>query len=158
MTKQKRDIYDGAVPADDYYTSNVTQPKLKLSHFTKSQAHYNVQVPKADIRHVREQVIQSEIIELLRDSGAWVHKAKAVNLVGDGILAPTQQGVPDILACYRGRFIAIEVKAASKRAKVSGEQAAQIAMIIECEGVAAVCWSTAQVEAILQSIDNSIDG
>jgi Holliday junction resolvase len=78
-----------------------------------------------------------------------------VNLVGSGVLAPTQQGVPDILACYDGVFVALEVKAAKTGKRVSGEQVAQIRMITEAGGVAAVVWTVRQVEQILDAIDES---
>lgn len=86
-----------------------------------------------------------------------MHKAKAVNLVGDGILASTQVGVPDLLVCYDGHFVALEIKAATNKAKVSGDQLAQIDLIIVSGGVAAVVWSVDQVEALLDALDEGHD-
>lgn len=149
----KRDLFADAVPAADYYKSS--GKKSRASVVTKSHLGYTIHVADCDKRDVDEQVIQREILDYLRDRGAWSHKAKAVNLVGSGVLAPTQQGVPDILACYDGVFVALEVKAAKTGKRVSGEQVAQIRMITEAGGVAAVVWTVRQVEQILDAIDES---
>jgi Holliday junction resolvase len=151
----KRDIWEGAVPASEYYKTD-GHKKPSLAEAVRSQSGYTIDVPKEDRRDVDEQVIQSEIMQFLRDRGAWCHKAKAVNLVGTGVLAPTQQGVPDILACYDGVFIALEAKAAKQGKRVSGEQVAQISNIIQAGGVAAVVWSVEQVERLLEAIDDGV--
>lgn len=155
MSKPKRDLFADAIPAADYYRTS-SHDKVTLKDVTESRAGYRIKVDKQDRREVREQVIQSEILRYLRTRGAWVHKTKAVNLVGSGeglALAKTEQGVPDILACYDGWFLALEVKAAVNGKPVSGAQVAQINNIIECGGVAHVVWSVEQVEAILDAMD-----
>ena len=48
--------------------------------------------------------LRKEICEYLSSIGAWHHCASTH---GYG-----RSGVPDILACYRGRFVSIEVKVA----------------------------------------------
>jgi Holliday junction resolvase len=157
MTKRKRDLFDGAVPASEYYRAPTN--KVTLKSVTESRRGYRIQVPKCERREVREQVIQAEIIHLLKARGAWVHKAKAVNLVGSGdgmALASTDRGVPDILCCYDGNFLAFEVKAAVQGKAVSGDQVAQIESIIEAGGVAQVVWSVEQVEAILDAMDELV--
>lgn len=158
MTKPKRDLYADAVPALEYYKILRKIPSLRK--VTASQLGYRIQVPKDERRAVSEQVIQKEMLDYLRSRGAWCHKAKAVNLVssGDGfVLASTDSGIPDILCCYRGQFIAIEVKAAKQGAQVSGEQVAQIEMVIQAGGIGKVCWSVEQVEAILDAVDKSLE-
>jgi hypothetical protein len=152
--KPKRDLFEGAVPAVEYYKSPSTKPKL--SNYTNSTLGYRIKVAPEDARKVKEKVIQAEIIDYVRRRGGWCYKAKAVNLVGDGVLAPTDKGVPDLIACYKGLFVAIEVKAAVNGKKVSGEQVAQIAKIRDAGGIAEVCWTTRQVARILDGIDNLI--
>jgi Holliday junction resolvase len=58
-------------------------------------------------KHV-EQDIQKDILDYLRSVGALPFKQNQI-----GIYA--EKGVPDILACYCGRFIAIEVKIPGKK-------------------------------------------
>lgn len=49
---------------------------------------------------MKEQDIQRKIIKYLESVGAYVVK----------VVASNKSGTPDILACYRGIFLAIEVK------------------------------------------------
>lgn len=151
MTKPKRDHAEGAVPAAHYYKTS--SHGSKVTEAIKSKRRARINISNSETRNVRESVIQGEISRYLKTRCAWVHKAKAVNLVGDGTLASTQQGVPDLLCCYEGVFLALEIKAASNKAKVSGEQLAQMDAIASCGGVVAVVWSIDQVEAILDAID-----
>ena len=150
--KPKRDHFDGAVPAEQYFAANLKSNSGIKEHL-KSRASARININKADARKVRESHIQTEITRYLRSRGAWVHKAKALNVVGDGIAVPTQQGVPDLLVCYEGVFLGLEVKAATNKAKVTGEQLAQMDLIAASGGISAVVWSCDQVEAILDAID-----
>lgn len=50
----------------------------------------------------KESVLQTKILKYLKDVGGY-----AVNQHGS---AMSSKGTPDILACYKGRFIAIETK------------------------------------------------
>lgn len=153
--KPKRDHFDGAVPAEQYFTANLKSNSNVKEHL-KSKSSARINISKADTRKVRESHIQTEITRYLRSCGAWVHKAKALNVVGDGIAVPTQQGVPDLLVCYDGVFLGLEIKAATNKAKVSGEQLAQMSNIISSGGIAAVVWSVEQVEAIIDAIDSEM--
>ncbi len=51
-----------------------------------------------------EQQLQTRIIQDMGSMGGYVVK----------VIQGTRAGIPDIIACYRGRFIAIEVKAEGK--------------------------------------------
>ena len=53
-----------------------------------------------------EGVVKAAVIKVLKDAGAW---HAVIHRLGYGV-----SGVPDILACLDGRFIAVEVKAPGK--------------------------------------------
>lgn len=91
-----------------------------------------------------EQKIQADILNLLKAKGAYTVKVMAAN----------RNGVPDILACYKGHFIAIEVK--NKGNKATPLQLANIEQIKEQGGYAIVAYSTYQVELLLGEIDEPI--
>ena len=68
-----------------------------------------------------------------------------------------RRGVPDRLVCYRGRFLALEVKRppAERKKNPSAEkwQEREIAAIETAEGVAEVVWSVERVREIIEEID-----
>ncbi len=59
-------------------------------------------------------------------------------------------GVPDLIGCYKGRFIAIEIKAAN--GKLSKKQEREIAAIRAAGGVAFVPYSLEQAIGYMESI------
>lgn len=133
--------------------------KRKLSYYTDSRAGYTCKIPVADVRLAPESTIQKEIMNYLKGLGAWVIKVPGSHLVGakDNLaLAALLPGTPDLLACYKGRFIGIEVKAAKKGARVSGEQVAQGEAIQKAGGLFIVAWKVSQVEELLNSVDLSL--
>lgn len=133
--------------------------KRPLSHYTDSRNGYAVRVPRPDYRDVKESVIQKEIIDLLKSRGAWVIKVPGSHLVGSGdktALIPLLPGTPDLIACYKGRFLGIEVKAARKGVRVKGEQLAQGEAIQKSGGWWLVAWKVSQVEELLDSVDLSL--
>lgn len=114
-------------------------------------------VPPEQRNRLSESKVQSDIIKHLKDKGWFVQKFKPVNLVssnGDMRLVPTDRGVPDILCCWSGKFIAFEVKAPRLNAQVSSFQQRAIARIRECGGYAYVIHSIEQIEAIIKDTDN----
>lgn len=56
-----------------------------------------------------EAVVQTKIIKHLTNRGAYVVK----------VITASKAGVPDLLVCYKGLFIAIEVKAPGKLSSTS---------------------------------------
>ena len=94
-----------------------------------------------------EAQIQALILKFLRAFGpaCWVIKAAVCN----------ERGVPDILCCYRGRFVGLEVKTA--RGRISGPQRVQNNRIRRACGRAVVVRSVADVQAVLQHIDREVD-
>ena len=90
-----------------------------------------------------EAQIQALILKFLRTLGpaCWVIKAAVCN----------ERGVPDILCCYRGRFVGFEVKTAKGR--ISGPQRVQNERIRRACGRAVVVRSVADVRVVLEHID-----
>ena len=94
-----------------------------------------------------EATIQALILKFMRTLGpaCWVIKAAVCN----------ERGVPDILCCYRGRFVGFEVKTAKGR--ISGPQRVQNERIRRACGRAVVVRSVADVQAVLKHIDREVD-
>lgn len=78
-------------------------------------------------------------IDFLRYHGAWVYK-----VFGGGFSRP---GVPDIIACLRGKFISIEVK--TGRGELSLNQKKEKEWIERSGGIFIVAADVSQVEAAL---------
>ena len=80
---------------------------------------------------------------------AWVYHPRDFN----------RAGIPDMLLCWRGYFIAIELKI--PRGTVSKIQAVTLAKILSADGLAQICWSMAELKdfiAILKKREDSYDG
>lgn len=58
-------------------------------------------------------------------------------------------GIPDILGCYKGRLVGIEVKTPKTRNNVSDLQKKCIREINDAGGLAFVAWNTEQVEEMM---------
>ena len=94
-----------------------------------------------------ESTIQAVIMKYLRSLGTlcWVIKVEICN----------ERGVPDILCCYKGRFVGFEVKTA--KGKISGPQRVQNERIRRACGRAVVVRSVADVRVVLKHIDREVD-
>lgn len=92
---------------------------------------------------MKEQDIQRKIIKYLESVGAYVVK----------VVASNKSGTPDILACYRGIFLAIEVKRPETKTNVSELQEYNIKKIKEAGGVAIVSWDLDAVKATIENIN-----
>lgn len=92
---------------------------------------------------MKEQDIQRKIIKYLESVGAYVVK----------VVASNKSGTPDILACYRGIFLAIEVKRHETKTNVSELQEYNIKKIKEAGGVAIVSWDLDAVKATIEDIN-----
>ena len=73
-----------------------------------------------------EKLWENEIKHELKKRGAWW-----IKYWGGGVY--TRKGVPDLLVCYKGRFIAIEVK--SDTGEISDAQRSEMAKIEEFGGI-----------------------
>lgn len=87
--------------------------------------------------------IQRAIQAYLRKRGAWVVKYHGGTY--------TSKGVPDLLVCWQGRFVAFEVKRPG-RGRVSALQEGQIRKIIKAKGIACVVHSVKEVEEVLDEL------
>ena len=92
---------------------------------------------------MKEQDIQCKIIKYLESVGAYVVK----------VVASNKSGTPDILACYRGIFLAVEVKRPETKTNVSELQEYNIKKIKEAGGVAIVSWDLDAVKATIENIN-----
>lgn len=92
---------------------------------------------------MKEQDIQRKIIKYLESVGAYVVK----------VVASNKSGTPDILACYRGIFLAIEVKRPETKTSVSELQEYNIKKIKEAGGIAIVSWDLDAVKAVVENIN-----
>jgi Holliday junction resolvase len=88
---------------------------------------------------MKESKIQKKIITYLEDEGAYV-----VN----GIY--TKEGVPDLLVCIRGKFLAIEVKTPTTTNSVSPLQQYNLDRITEIGGYAMVAWDVPMVTQFIK--------
>jgi Holliday junction resolvase len=77
-----------------------------------------------------EKQFENKIKDYLRSRGAWVFK-----VAGGGF---QRSGIPDLLCCLNGKFLAIEVKA--ERGKPSDLQLWNIEKIRQSGGVACVLY------------------
>lgn len=77
-----------------------------------------------------EKLFETKIKNYLRSLGIW-----HVKFFANGY---TRRGIPDILACVNGKFVAIEVK--SENGKPSALQTKNIEMIQESGGIAVVLY------------------
>jgi hypothetical protein len=165
-TTQKKSIRDKIIDSI-LYPENPLLTYRNIKEKTKGQLLKSVEAVSSDVTYYVppnernnqcESKVQSEIIKHLKAKGWFVQKFKPVNLVGsingDMRLVPTDRGVPDILCCWNGKFIAFEVKAPRVNAQVSSFQQRAIARIRECGGFAYVIHSIAQIEQIIKDTDN----
>jgi len=89
---------------------------------------------------MNEAAINRKIQKLIEKEGGYVIKTIATN----------RAGVPDILACIRGKFIAIEGK--TETGVVSALQKAHIAKIQKAGGIAIVARKPETVQLLLESL------
>jgi hypothetical protein len=69
--------------------------------------------------------------------------------------ASQTSGIPDIIGCYRGRFVGLEVKV--DRRELSLRQEVTISRIREQEGYSRVIRSTMDASAVVDEIDRALD-
>ncbi len=92
---------------------------------------------------MKEQAIQAKILKLLKDRGAYTVK----------VVTGNKSGIPDIIACYKGRFIGIEVKTPETKNNVSKLQKHNLDQICKAKGFDLVAWDIKEVESLLIFID-----
>ena len=93
---------------------------------------------------MKEQNYQSKIVKQLEARGAYVVK----------VVAASKKGVPDILACYKGKFIAIEVKTPTSRSNTTKLQDYNLALVIKAGGYSSIAVDYSDIDHIIEEIDN----
>lgn len=96
---------------------------------------------------MKESDLVTKIKKYLIKQGAYAEK-----IWGGGFQA---SGIPDILACYRGCFVGIEVKVGKN--KPSEIQEVKIKNINRAGGYGVVVWSLEEVKNLIKLIDKTID-
>lgn len=92
-----------------------------------------------------EATTQKRIIDALRKEGAWVAKQ---HQSGRGT-----KGVPDLLVCHHGKFIALEVK--TQTGKPTALQMHQLALIHQAGGAATVVRSPEDALTVVRAFTRS---
>lgn len=95
---------------------------------------------------MREKTIENQIKKYLKDKGAYCVKYHGNQF--------SQVGVADLLVCYKGKFLAIEIK--NEIGKTSPLQEQNILMVKKAGGVSFVARSLEDVKRILEDIDRVI--
>lgn len=91
---------------------------------------------------MREKNIENKIKSYLKSKGAYYFKHHGNQF--------SQVGVPDIIACYKGRFIGIEVK--NKTGKTSPLQDVNLKMINDAGGIGIVARCVEDVSKVIDNI------
>lgn len=94
-----------------------------------------------------ETTLQENIQKVIERRGGYVNKNW-----GSMISAP---GIADLTVCYKGLYLAIEVKVGDN--KPSKAQGIHARMVWKANGITAVVWSTEEVIKILDIIDKEFD-
>ena len=93
---------------------------------------------------MKEQQYQSKIVKYLESRGAYVIK----------VVAASKKGVPDVIACYKGQFIAIEVKTPLTRSDTTKLQEYNLDKIADAGGQSGVAVDIDDINPMLNRIDN----
>lgn len=94
---------------------------------------------------MREQDYQRKIVKLIEDRGGYVVK----------VISASKKGVPDIIACYGGLFLAIEVKTPRTMNNVSPLQQHNLNKVSASGGHSLVAWSVEAVSEVLDELDDA---
>ncbi len=94
-----------------------------------------------------EAKVKKKIKEYLATTGAWYYMP-----VSNGM---GRVGCPDILVCYKGDFVAFEVKAPGKIKNTTANQDREIAGINKAKGIAIVVDNVEQVKEVINAKDIS---
>ncbi len=90
-----------------------------------------------------EQKYQKKITGAIEYRGGYVVK----------VIVASKSGVPDILACYKGHFIAIEVKTPTTMNNTSKLQDFNLKKVNDAGGYAIVAWNANVIDELLDEID-----
>lgn len=106
---------------------------------------------KADTkkRH-KEKYYENKVKEYIKSRGGWF-----IKYWGGGSF--TRPGVPDLLCCYKGRFIAIEMK--NKGGRISPAQREEMAQIERAGGIGMFLYpdNINALVAVFEAIDKGLE-
>jgi len=92
-----------------------------------------------------ESKIQSDIVAYLKGR----HDTYVLNVGGS---ASTAKGTPDLIVCWRGRFVALEVKKPKDSYGLTSTQAMRLRKINEIGGIGEVVTSVKDVSTLLDRL------
>lgn len=92
---------------------------------------------------MKESSVQTKILKYLKSIDCYTVK----------VISATKAGIPDIIGCYKGRFIAIECKTPTTKNNVSELQKFNIEAIHKAQGFAIVAWDVEGVKTFIESLE-----
>jgi len=93
-----------------------------------------------------EGVVQKEILAYLKSKNFYTVKTMRSNM----------NGVPDIICCVHGFFIAIEVKAEGKKNTATKLQKRHQLDVIKAGGIALICDNVEEVKKAIEGLEDVI--
>lgn len=96
-----------------------------------------------EVNYMKEKTITNQILKYLKDLPECYAFKEHGGLYGTS-------GIPDIICCYKGRFVAFEVK--NEKGKLSKLQEITIEKIRKASGVAFKVTSLEEVKEILKEV------
>ena len=108
-----------------------------------------------------EHEIQGAIIDLIRVRGGVVTRVNSGSMIaksGDRAyrVQLADKGTSDVIALYKGVYLAIEVKGA--KGKASDEQIEFLQRVSKCGGIGILAYDSVIVESVMDGIDNGAKG
>jgi len=92
-----------------------------------------------------ESTVQADILAYIRGCGGY-----AVNIGGNASMA---KGTPDVLACYKGVFLGLEVKKPEESYGLTTPQRIRLKQIAKAGGVSCSVASVDDVARVIRLID-----
>ena len=133
------------VPSAGFLAALPVQERLKLGRAGITQQEAN-----ATYQRGQEKELKALALNLLNLKGAWIFEQRMDKSTRG------RRGSPDILVCFKGFFIAIELKAENQR--MSTEQAAEAARIRKAGGFFILAFRLEDILEELQRIERIAAG
>lgn len=95
-----------------------------------------------------EAKLSRKIKDKLNEQGGWFFKVHGSALM--------MAGLPDLIGCWRGRFIGLEVKMPDKRDNTSVRQDYVHSLILKAGGVVAVVCSPEEALEVVRTVDREM--
>lgn len=118
---------------------------LKKEALGDGEPKFSLYLPKELRTGDSETRAKKLIKKYFEDRGGFVHSASPNSVMG-GQIIPTHVGIADFLICYKGQFIAIEVKASRVGISTRRSQLAQLSRVYKSKGHSLIAHSVACLE------------